>query len=128
MTTQNVYPNDRPGEAAKKVSKDGNWFVVPENGKGAKEKGKKINVVQKYSEPGLLAEAVIIGGVPYFAVSKLRSRPALTGSKSDRKVMKIDTALQPFIAIDDAKTEYRPFELSTYLNQPYTFSSEEDFK
>ena len=58
-------------KTAKKVFGDIKWTASPTNGKG---KDKKINAVQKYSEAGLLAEAVIIGGVPYFAVSRLRSK------------------------------------------------------
>ena len=35
-----VYANDDPKAAAKKLSEEGKWFVVPENGK-SKEKAQK---------------------------------------------------------------------------------------
>ena len=67
----NVYPNDDPDTAAKKIAKDFH-FSVPENGKAkGKDKDKKQkHYVQKYTEPGLIAEAVIVAGIPYFAISK----------------------------------------------------------
>src|SRR5262245_10308404 len=111
--TQKVYPNVSQDEAAKTVSKEGLWFVIPENGEG-KQKEKKVFYVQKHSEPGLLAEAVIVDDTPYFAVSKIVSG-------------KVRVTLEESIPKGD-KTEYRPFELSAYLNQPYTFSSKKDFE
>jgi hypothetical protein len=109
VTKENYYPNDSPEEAAKKVSKEGPWFVVPENGKGRQ----KVHFVQKYSKPGLLAEAVIVGGTPYFAVSKIVSG-------------KIKITLEDSISIGD-KSEYKPPEESAYLNKPYKFESIRDF-
>jgi hypothetical protein len=112
MTSQNFYPNDSPEEAAKKVSKDRPWFVVPENGKG-KQKDKKVHFVQKYSRPGLLAEAVIVGGTPYYAVSRLVSG-------------KIKIRLEDSIPMGD-KSEYKPPEESAYFNKPYKFETMREF-
>jgi hypothetical protein len=117
MTRVNFYPNDDPDAAAKKIAEDLKHSVVPQDGKGKqnqKEKEKKVYFVQKHSEPGLLAEAVIIGGVPYFAVSK---------SESDLK----NITLKESIPISDTG-EYRPFDASAYLNEPYRFRTKEDFE
>jgi hypothetical protein len=110
MTRDNVYPNDDPETAAKKLAIDSSWFVIPENGKGKQ----KVHFVQKHSEPGLLAEAVIVGGVPYFAVSRLNFG-------------KITVTLEESIPITD-RSEYKPFEASAYLNEPYKFKLKEDFE
>jgi hypothetical protein len=109
MTKENYYLNDSPEEAARKASKEGPWFVVPENGKSKQ----KVHFVQKYSKSGLLAEAVIVGGTPYFAVSKLVSG-------------KVKVTLEDSIPIGD-KNEYRPPEESAYLNKPYKFESMREF-
>jgi hypothetical protein len=87
----------------------------PGNGK---QNEKKVHFVQKYSEPGLLAEAVVVDGVPYFAISRLRLR----ANPRD-----VDIVLETSIPIDD-KREYKPFDVSSYLNQPYRFSSKKDFE
>jgi hypothetical protein len=85
----------------------------PENGKGRQQKEKKIHYLQKHSESGLLAEAVIVGGVPYFAVSRLNST-------------KVTITLEESIPITD-KSEYKPLEESAYLNKPYKFESAQEF-
>jgi hypothetical protein len=85
------------------------------NGKG-KQIENKVHFVQKYSEPGLLAEAVIIGETPYFAVSRL-----------DSETGKISIILKESIPITD-KSEYRPPEESAYLNKPYKFESIKVFR
>ena len=38
--------------------------------KGKDKDKKQKHYVQKYTEPGLIAEAVIVAGIPYFAISK----------------------------------------------------------
>jgi hypothetical protein len=111
MTRENFYPNDDPETAAEKLAKDSNRFVIPENGKG-KQKEKKIYFVQKHSGSDLLAEAVIVAGIPYFALSKSNSR---------------NITLEESIPISDT-SEYRPFDASAYLNEPYRFRSKEDFE
>jgi hypothetical protein len=83
------------------------------DGKGGQNK-KKVYFVQKHSEPSLLAEAIIVGGVPYFAVSRLDSG-------------EVRITLKESIPITD-KSEYKPLEESAYLNKPYRFESEDDFK
>jgi hypothetical protein len=107
-----VYPNDNPEIAAKKIHKDFH-FTIPENAGNCKDNGKKkSHYVQKYSEIGLIAEAVIVGGIPYFAVAKTDSR---------------NVTLQESIPIDDA-SEYKPFEKTAYLSEPYKFKSSQDFE
>jgi hypothetical protein len=118
------YPGDDPDTAAKKAheewKKDG-WHSIPKsqkkgdgNGKDKDKDKKHPHYVQKYAESGsgLLAEAVIVRGIPFFAVSR-------AGSK--------DITLEKSIPIDDT-SEYRPFELSAYLSEPYRFKSKQHFE
>jgi hypothetical protein len=96
-------PEDKPGNEA---DNNGNG-----NDKGEKDKDKKhYDYVQKYSETGLLAGAVIVGGIHYFAVAQVS-----------------DITLKRSISIDDT-SGYKPFEQLAYLNEPYRFQSEQDFK
>ena len=105
----NVYPNDDPDTAAKKISKDFH-FTIPENGK---DKDKKHSLyVQKYTEAALIAEAVIIGGIPYFAIAKDNSK---------------NITLAESIPIND-RTVYKPFERTAYLSEPYKFESMQHFE
>jgi hypothetical protein len=87
--------------------------VIPENGKGKRNEKKEVHFVQKFSKPGLLAEAVIVGGTQYFAVSRLVSG-------------KIEVTLEDSIPIGD-KSEYKPPEESAYLSKPYKFESMREF-
>jgi hypothetical protein len=115
-----VFPNDGPdteennleamaektkafAEVGKAQREFGN---ISTEGNGKDKDKKHPQYVQKYTEPGLLAEAVIVGGIPYFAVSRV-------GSKD--------------ITIDDT-SEYRPFEPSAYLSDPYRFKSKQHFE
>jgi hypothetical protein len=108
---ENVYPNDDPDTAAKKIAKDFH-FTIPEKGNG-KDKDKKHSLyVQKHTEAGLIAEAVIVGGVPYFAVARANSK---------------NITLEASIPIDD-KGEYKPFERTAYLSEPYRFESRQHFE
>ena len=108
----NVYPNDDPDTAAKKISKDFH-FTIPENGDNGKDKDKKkSHYVQKYSEIGLIAESVIVGGIPYFAVARADSK---------------NVTLEESIPITD-KIEYKPFEQTAYLSEPYKFKSRQEFE
>ena len=61
---------------------------------------------------GLIAEAVIVGGIPYFAVARANSN---------------NITLEESIPIDD-KSEYKPFERTAYLSEPYKFESRQHFK
>ena len=94
---ENVYPNDDPDTAAKKIAKDFH-FTIPENGNSKDKEKKQPHYVQKYTKAGLIAEAVIIGGVPYFAVSRSKSH---------------DITLEESIPVGD-KSEYKPFERTAY--------------
>jgi hypothetical protein len=107
----NVYPNDDPDTAAKKISKDFH-FTIPENGIGKDKNKKQPHFVQKYSEIGLIAEAVIVGGIPYFAVARADSK---------------NVTLEESIPITD-KIEYKPFEQTAYLSEPYKFKSRQEFE
>jgi hypothetical protein len=83
------------------------------NGKNkTQENKKKIYFVQKHSESDLIAEAVIVAGIPYFAVAIAKSN---------------EITLERSIAIDDTN-EYRPFESRAYLTKPYIFKSKQDFE
>jgi hypothetical protein len=113
----NIYPNDDPDTAAKKIAKDFH-FTVPEkkkekgNGNGKNNDKKQPHYVQKYTEAGFIAEAVIVGGIPYFAVAEANSK---------------NITLEESIPIDD-KNEYKPFERTAYLSEPYKFESGQHFK
>jgi hypothetical protein len=113
-----TYPGDDPDTAAAKAHEDwikNGWYPLPKNDTNEKDKGrvkKRQEYVQKHTEPGLLAEAVIVRGIPYFAVSRI-------GSKN--------VTLEESIPIDD-NHEYRPFELSAYLSEPYGFKSKQHFE
>ena len=115
---ENYYPNDDPDTAAKKIHEDFH-FTVPEKGKGNgngknKDKDKiKSHYVQKYSEAGFIAEAVIIDGLPYFAVARANTNNNIT--------------LEESLPRDD-KSDYKPFEQSAYLSEPYNFKSRQHFK
>lgn len=112
MTKVNFYPNDDPDTAAKKLAKENDvWFTIPKcNGKDNDKK--HAHIVQKCTGPDFIAEAVIVGGIPYFAVARPKSG---------------DVTLEKSIPIDDT-SEWKPFELSAYLNEPYRFSSNKDFE
>jgi hypothetical protein len=94
---------------------------------------------QKYADNDYLAEAILIGNKPYFAVSIKRS---LLCSNSENI---IDTAddnddiscnnnnnyfpsivLQESIPLDET-TILKPLEFISYLNKPYVFESKEEF-
>jgi hypothetical protein len=81
-----------------------------------KQKEKKPIYAQKYHERDLLAEAIIIGRKPYFAVSA----PGVGDADE------VTIALQDPIPIDD-KTLLKPFEIAAYVNEPYAFKSEQEF-
>ena len=128
-----IYPNDSPDVAAKKISKDikQQWFTVPHtqsqsqsdgkgNGNGKDKDKKQSHYFQKYTGPNYLAESVMIGNVPYFAISN-----AVTGDITLKKSIPIADGSDP--AQDANGDEYKPFESSAYLNEPYRFESEADF-
>jgi hypothetical protein len=80
-------------------------------------KERPAQYIQKYSKPGgsLIAEAVIVGDIPYFAVART------TNDNGN-----VNITLEDSIKVGD-RTEYKPFELEAYLNKPYTFKSHEEF-
>jgi hypothetical protein len=88
-----------------------------QNNKNAeKQKEKKLIYAQKYHDGDLLAEAVLIGQKPYFAVSA----PKVENPDE------VSITLQDSIPIDD-KTILKPFEIAAYVNKAYSFKSEQEF-
>jgi hypothetical protein len=108
---ENLYPNDDPDTAAKKISEDFH-FTVPEKGNGKDKNKTKPHYVHKYTEAGLIAEAVIVDGLPYFAVARTNSN---------------NITLEESLPRDD-KSDYKPFERNAYLSEPYKFESAQHFK
>jgi hypothetical protein len=91
------------------------------NGKSKKQKQEEeydksrqhYDYVQTYSDSTVLAEAVIVGGKPFFAISHFDST---------------DITLEKEIQLDDEKkTILKPPEKVSYINKPYTFESEAHF-
>jgi hypothetical protein len=86
------------------------------NGKASNENDRKQpHYVQKNTKPGLIAEAVTIGAIPYFAVVRSNSKGAV-----------LTLTLEPSLQIDD-KNEYKPYEQAMYLNKSCVFNSKQDF-
>jgi hypothetical protein len=82
-----------------------------------KQKEKKRVYVQKYHDgENLQAEAIIVGRKPYFAVAAPN-----VGNPDEVSII-----LQDSIPIDD-KTILKPFEIAAYVNEPYSFKSEQEF-
>lgn len=88
------------------------------NKKESKEKQESLKEIfsQKYKGHDYLAEAVIIGSKPYFAVSSKLN--------INNKFSSIN--LHESIQLDE-QTLLKPPEFLSYLNRPYVFTSEEDF-
>jgi hypothetical protein len=80
-----------------------------------KNKGRTAQFIQKCSTSSIIAESVIIGNTPYFAVARI--------TDDNRSV---NITLEDSIPISDT-IEYRPFEKEAYLNRPYSFKSKEEF-
>jgi hypothetical protein len=69
----NVYPNDDPDTAAKKLAKENDvWFTIPK-GNGKDNDKKHVHFVQKCTGPDFIAEAVMVWGIPFFAVARPKS-------------------------------------------------------
>jgi hypothetical protein len=74
----------------------------------------KTTYIQKHSDNVLLAEAVVVDNVPYFAVS----RPGANGE--------VIITLEKSIPVNET-IGYKPLEKDGYLNKPYSFRSKEEF-
>jgi hypothetical protein len=83
------------------------------NNKKAKNKERYI---QKYHEGDLLAEAIIVGGKPCFAVAAPK-----VGNPDEVSII-----LQESIQLDEI-TILKPFEFTSYINKPYIFKSKQEF-
>jgi hypothetical protein len=81
-----------------------------------KENKNKVTNVQKHHDGDLVAEAIIIGRKPYFAVAAPK-----VGNPEQ-----ISITLQDSIQVDET-TILKPLELTSYINKPYTFKSEQEF-
>jgi len=79
---------------------------------GQKQDQKKKSYVQKYSNEKLIAEAVLIGGLPKFLVL----------NEDDSSI-----SIQDSIELEDKKI-LKPAEVDSYVNRPYSFSSLEQTK
>ena len=74
--------------------------------------------LQKYHEnDDLLAEAVVIGGKPYFAIAAPKF-----GNPDESSIIP-----QESIALNESVT-LKPLELISYINKPYIFKSEQEFQ
>jgi hypothetical protein len=85
------------------------------NGKSSsvkkKKKERKAHFVQKYHDTQFLAEAVIVTGIPYFAVCNEEAKITLKDS----------------IPLTDT-TELKPYETMSYMNKPYTFKTTKELE
>ena len=83
-------------------------MIYDRNGKDNNQESKKrVHFVQKHTQNDLIAEAVIVAGNPYFAVTKANSN---------------EITLEKSLPITGT-SEYRPFESGAYLNKPIIFKS-----
>jgi hypothetical protein len=100
-------------KASKKESRHPSLVELDKDGE---EKDKKTNYIQKHHDGDLLAEAIIIGRKPYFAVAAPK-----VGNPDQ-----VSITLQDSIQVDE-NTILRPLELTSYINKPYIFKSEQEF-
>jgi hypothetical protein len=73
--------------------------------------------VQRKSSSEFLAEAVVIGGVPTFLVSRIKDVGQEEGEISICNDLEIG---------GEGRNKLKPFEVISYINKAYTFSSEEE--
>jgi hypothetical protein len=78
---------------------------------------KTESYLQKYHEYDLLAEAIIIGGKPYFAVAAPKF-----GAPDESSII-----LHESIPLNESVT-LKPLEFISYINKPYIFKSEQEFQ
>jgi hypothetical protein len=109
-----IRENEKGEEKEKATNGKGNNDIVQEEN----AKPKKSCYIQKYREPESLAESVIISGKPYFAVA--RPKPY--------NLSEIQITFEESITLADEITELRPYEVMSYMNKPYIFRSDEEFK
>ena len=107
---------DRLEEERNQIIDDANKKYGYGNGisSGEKKEKKKAQYVQKYHDSESLAEAVIVAGISYFAACKIVN--------DESKVDLISS-----IPLTDT-TELRPYEVTSYMNKPYTFKSKDEFE
>jgi hypothetical protein len=99
--------------------RDGNRTTDKKRKNARNDDDKKFRqeFIQKYHEGDFLAEAVIVGRKPYFAVAS----PKL-GNPDE-----VSITLQESIPLDE-NTTLKPYELTSYINKPYVFKSKEEFE
>ena len=118
----NSDSNDLNGQTFGNDSIEEEEVIVEENGKGkenknvkpknTKDKGndhKREEFLQKYTD-GLLAEAILIAGQPYFLVSENKE----------------EISIVPSIELEDKIV--KPLTQDMYLNRPYIFTSEQEIR
>jgi hypothetical protein len=114
--TKEIVSENKDGNGSDKGKKHQEQQVQNNKKDNERQKEKKPIYTQKYHDRDLLAEAVVIGRKPYFAVSAPQ-----VGNPDE-----VSITLQNSIPIDD-KTVLKPFEIAAYVNEPYTFKSEQEF-
>jgi hypothetical protein len=77
--------------------------------------------LQRHTEENIVAEAVIIGGKPYFAVASPK-----VGNPDNAEVSVI-VSLVDAIQLDE-NTILKPLESISYINKPYSFKSKQEFE
>jgi hypothetical protein len=81
--------------------------VVDKEKKNGSNENKPTYYVQKFSDTNLLAEAILIGNLPYFLVVDE------TGSISTKEQIEVEDKI------------LKPIDLISYVNKPYMFTSKE---
>ena len=102
-----------PRDRKKKNKKDDDYYYNNNNNNNIK----KEYYVPKYHYNGLLAEAVIIAGKPYFAVA-----PPKIGNPEETSI-----SLQKSVPLDE-NTILKPLEAMSYIDKAYSFNSEIEFQ
>jgi hypothetical protein len=108
----------RENEKAKEMENATDDNSNDNNEQKENKKSKKSYYVQKHRDLESLAESIIISGKPYFAVA----RPKPNNSSE------IQITFEESIALADETTEFKPYELMSYMNKPYQFRSNEEFE
>jgi hypothetical protein len=109
--------NGKGKRGSKKSSPKSDSGSKQQEGEQQQEKKKRAIFTPRYTRDDLLAEAVIIGGRPMFAMAIPKV------GKPDE----VSITLQDAIEIDD-NTVIRPPEPMSYISKAYTFKSKEEFE
>jgi hypothetical protein len=114
---KSLFPKSTVLKYSKRSKEEEYKSTITESYKSTEESdNKKTTYVQKHHDGDLLAEAIIIGRKPYFAVA----------APKVGKPEQVSVTLQDSIQIDET-TILKPLELESYINKPYTFRSQQEF-